>query len=145
MNGTNANPYRSPKAATQAQRSPSSKLTIIYGALYVYPILLVSAIYTSWALTGLTLGRIPVPYRDYANNAVIDLFAYSGLFLILGVPLAIPAGFFIAYRHPFGFVSMNHKTDKRRVASVFLYVLLLVVSLAILFYDPWRVIDWYFD
>jgi hypothetical protein len=145
MTDTNANPYRSPEAATQAHRSPWSKLTIFSGALYVYPVLVVSAIYTSWALTGLALGRTPVPYRDYTNNAVIDLFGYGGLFLLLGAPLAIPAGFLIAYRNPFGLVSTNHKTDKRRVASVFLYVLLLVASLAMLFSDPWRVVDWYCD
>lgn len=145
MTDTNANPYQSPEAATQTQRSPWSKPTIISGALFVYPVLVVSAIYTSWALTGLSLGRIPVPYRDYTNSAVVYLFAYGGLFLMLCAPLAIPAGLFIAFRIPFGVVSTYHKTDKRRVASVLLYVLLLVASLAILFFDPWRVVGWYFD
>ncbi|XZE19338.1 hypothetical protein SH449x_004655 [Pirellulaceae bacterium SH449] len=145
MLDTNANPYRSPEAATQTHLSPWSKLTIISGALYVYPVLVISAIYTTWALTVLALGRIPVPYRDYTHNALIDFFAYVGFFLILGAPLAVPVGFFNAYCNPFGFVSTNHKTNKQRVASVFLYLLLLVASLAILFSDPWRVLAWYFD
>jgi hypothetical protein len=145
MTNTNTNPYQSPESATQAQRSLCSRLTIISGALFVYPVLVVSAIYTSWALTGLSLGHTPVPYRDYTDSAVVNLFAYGGLFLLLGAPLAIPAGLLIAYRNPFGVVSTYHKTDKRRVASVLLYVLLLVASLAILFFDPLRVVDWYFD
>lgn len=112
--------------------------------VYVYPVLIVLAIYSAWLFSCLVLGRPPIPYRDYPDSISVDIASISAFLLLLFSPIAVPAGLFHAVFRPFGMVS-RQSVLKIQLASVVVYVAMLFGCWAILFYDPWRISDWFFD
>ena len=145
MTVSEANPYRVPSSGSSDGQRFWKMRSIALGLIYVYPLLVVAAIYGSWIASYVALGHRPIPYLEYPSNAVIDFLGYGGFLLILCGPVAIPTGILTAYRYPFSYLSICLPTQGHRFVSVFIYIAFVIALWAAIVFDPWRVVDWYFD
>ena len=91
------------------------------------------------------LGRVPKPYIDYPDSKFVWTLGTVTALLFVACPIVLPVGAVLAVSDPIAFENWNRPALFRRILSFGLYALLWAICGVLLYYDPWRVADWFFD
>ena len=138
------NPYSSP----DFDRVVSSRSWIGSAAraiAYLYPLALPVFLYATWGIAALKLGRPPIPHLEYPGGAELVVLGHITAVLHLLAPLAIPVGVLISIVHPFARRNNQTAAVKIRMFSFLAYISLCVIAFVVLFHDPYRAADWFWD
>jgi hypothetical protein len=112
---------------------------------YLYPLAVPIFLYATWGVAALKLGRPPIPYREYPDGADLEMLGYVTVLLHLVAPLLVPAGILISVVYPFGNASGQSATVIARMMSFLTYIAFCVIAVLVLYYDPCRAVDWFWD
>ena len=135
------NPYESPHAVATA----SGRIEIIRPRrrdwlVWALALLPAASVYFTWLVAWLVLGHQPRPSLDdpmHIGPAVSIVYLISGL-LLLSIPVVAIAG-------PLTQLATAGRTRTTRAAYAVISVLLLVGTVLLLQWDPFRVVYWYMD
>ena len=143
------NPYRSyignePNGLKQA--SPTKR--VVWWLLYLYPIILWSAIFGSWAITYVAIGGRP-GFGEHPDNFLLHTFVhalgYLAMFAFLGGPLLVPLAIASSFTQPFGGLFGDVGGVLLRFACVGGYLIMLLAFVVFWNLDPFGVVYWFMD
>jgi hypothetical protein len=121
--------------------------TWIRRCILVYPVLLPAALYGTWLIAGLSVGRWPRPYSDDPDsiNMVVTCAVFFVAFLwFVGLPIY---AFLAVFTLGWGLLRCLQKRPRGISLAVCacLSMVLLVVSICFLNWDPLSVYKWFID
>ena len=116
--------------------------------ILVYPVLLPAALYVTWLIAGLSLGRWPRPSIDDPDsiNMVVSCARSFVLFFLVMVGLptyAVLAVFSLGWGLLRCILKRPH--GMRLAVCAFLSMVLLVVAIRFVYWDPLSVFNWFLD
>jgi len=146
------NPYRPVNLESKADSSkpkwrgsrPFAKAKLpVWMAAYLIPSIIASVFYGCWLLAWLILGRMPRPMFDDPKSIEGAMnIAYFASFLILcSYPALILIGIASVFLCP---IRLTSRIRQRILLSIG-YASMCGALLALMYLDPGRVIEWYFD
>ena len=115
--------------------------------ILAYPVLLPAALYGTWVIAGLSVGRWPRPYSDDPDsmNMVVTCAIFFVLFLwFIGLPIY---AVLVVFALGWALLRCLHKrpSDMRLAVCACLSIVLLMVSICFLYWDPLSVYQWFID
>ena len=145
---SSTNPYQSTVVAPGDNAEPltvAHRARLIWLFAYLYPVLVLSAFYGTWLCAWTGLGHMPRPNLDDPKSihGITQIVHFVPAILIMAMPVFAPMGFVASF-----FLPRNQKngwTPGIRVMLALLYVATCFIVLKILWADPGRAVEWYFD
>lgn len=108
------------------------------------PILPVFCLYLTWWLGRLSLGHWPKPMSDDLSNPNIWMTLSSGftaIFLAIGLPLSV-----IVHIGTILYLIFHRDPERRKQVNLEIAALLTLISMFyFLRWDPYSVLEWFFD
>lgn len=144
-----SNPYQAPKetpkvdtATPVAQTAPKKKgwLKWYRAIAWTYPLALIVSLLAAWLTAWAMLGHLPRPSLDdpkYIGWQVDISYTIAGI-LLIGCPAAALVGLMIE-------CIAEHGSWFVRVASCLMFVGLWTATIYLLRWDPFRIVEWFFD
>jgi len=115
--------------------------------ILVYPVLLPAALYGTWLIAGLSLGRWPRPSIDdpkYINMVVSCAHSFA---LFLGTVGLLIYAVLAVFALGWGLLRciLKRPHGMRLAVYAFLSMVLLVVAIRFVYWDPLSVFNWFMD
>jgi hypothetical protein len=149
------NPYQSPTTQPPesswseaiswlTRESPDRRIErlidLLHLAAVAYPLLLVGQYYGCWLLAWAILGRPPRPSWDDPKEVLGWIYGIAGLLVPLMPPALFEALGSITLR-----LARSRSAPARQTALALLTISLWIGGWALLRWDPWRVVEWWWD
>ncbi|MCS7468014.1 hypothetical protein NZK35_15275 [Stieleria sp. ICT_E10.1] len=144
----NTNPYHSTVTLPDNNHEP---LTVVHRArllwrlAYLYPLFVLCAFYGTWLCAWSGLGHMPRPNLDDPSSidGITRIVHHVPAILIMAMPVLSPLGFAASF-----FLPHNRNRGWKAATQcmlALLYLAVCMIALKILWADPGRVVEWYFD
>lgn len=143
------NPYQAITVAETVPQHNSAKANaLLWWPAFGYPGFMLAAIFGSWGVTYLSLGRPPGhgehPHNEILHALVNGLCFCSAISFFVG-PVICVVGLIWSITHPFGRAwSKNHKMAARTVC-LGIYLLMLLNLIYWVRNESLGVMDWFWD
>jgi hypothetical protein len=115
--------------------------------ILAYPVLLPAALYATWVIARLSLGRWPRPSIDdpkYINMVVSCAHSFVSYLVLFGLPIFVVLAVFAL---GWGLLRciLKRPHGMRLAVCAFLSMVLLVVAIRFIYWDPLSVFNWFLD
>ena len=143
------NPYASPSIAElSVSRIRSAIRPTLWWMVFLQPVATVTLIYVCWLVSYASLGEAPKfgehPSTEPAHTFFHVLGTVAALSL-LGSPILFVVGLGWSLAQPFATTEMENAPRSSRLLCGLAFVTMAVLSVGILYLDPWDVLYWFVD
>lgn len=143
------NPYQAITVAELVPRHNGAKANAwLWWPVFCYPGLMLAAIFGSWGLTYLSLGR-PPGHGEYPHNEILHALVHgmcfcSAIGFLVG-PVICVAGLLWSVTHPFGRAWSCNRRMVTRTVCLGIYLLMLLNLICWVSNESLGVMVWFWD
>jgi hypothetical protein len=111
--------------------------------LYHHPLLAIASIYLAWLILAFELGRLPRAMVDSPRSFPSAFALYTAAIVYYSLPLTVVFGMLAAVLYPFA--GARQLTVANALASLILYLSILVATYQVVRADAGGALTWFFD
>ena len=143
------NPYQVTATAEPVPRADTATTNaLLWWTVFCYPVVMLAAVFGSWGLTYLSLGR-PPGHGEYPGDevlhAIVHVMGYLAAICYLGGPAIVPVGMLWSVTQPFARSWSQDRMIVSRVVCLGTYVLMLVTVGYCFVNESLGIMDWFWD
>ena len=113
--------------------------------LYFYPVVVAGSLFGTWGFAAIQLGRPPLPYIEFPDGILLEVFFNIAAILHVASPFVIPFSLGVAIQFPFGAARIDPVKVIHRIASVTCLCVMLIGFVKLYELDPYSAVSWFFD